>query len=125
MIKLSDIPERGFEIELEDGTIRSYDLIDLMKDLSDLFGVVGGEDLNQAQMVGKVAEVKNIFKIEGLSSYRAFKLLEGVQDAFDLHFGEVADTSELKKKHSTNASESADFVISDSEKQQNSPQEEE
>ena len=95
MIKLSEIKAKFFEIELPDGTIKKFDLIDLIKDLSQVLSVEEG--LDPALVIENIDKIKSIFDLE-ITGSQAISLLKHVEKDFYETFGEI---DEVKKKGSS------------------------
>ncbi|MBU8911305.1 MAG: hypothetical protein KOO65_08550 [Desulfobacterales bacterium] len=99
MIKLNDIETKVLEIEIEEGNIKRYDLIDLAKSLSEVIMVDESDSLG-SNNIENIDCVKKIFDIDGLTGSQAMGLLEEVMVVFDKEFGDVKEIAkdDVKKK---------------------------
>jgi len=107
MIKLSEIESKTFKIEITDGDVREYDLIDLVQSLSSIFNITDIDNFDPTEVISNMDKIKDIFNIEGLKSSQAMSLLEHVMVAFEESFAEVKDLSDVKKKELDNLQNSS------------------
>ena len=110
MIKLSDIESKVFEIEISEGDVRRYDLIDLVKSLSEAFNLNDLQEINPTEIISKIDKIKEIFKIEELTSSQSMSLLEHAMIAFEEAFVDVKDivNDDIKKKELENVQSLSD-----------------
>ena len=99
MIKLNEIEEKCFEIEVKEGEVKRYDIIDLIKSLSSVLNIASGE-IDTQELLDNIDKIKEIFDIEGLSSSQAVSLVEHAMIFFHEEFHEIEEVIEddIKKK---------------------------
>ena len=60
MIKLTDIKERVFAIELPDGTVKKWDVIDLAKKLVPFMDSTNEQNIDQTEELRKIWDIPNL-----------------------------------------------------------------
>lgn len=114
MIKLSDIKERVFVIELPDGTEKKWDIVDLSKLLAPFM------DDTEKEGVNSIEELKKIWGLPNLPGSVATGLLAEFMVCYTEEMDAMGDS--VKKRLGAKLPQSVASTQSASEKPQDCPQ---
>lgn len=114
MIKLSEIKERVFVVELPDGTTKKWDIVDLAKQLSPFM------DNPETEGVDAVEELKKIWGLPNLPGSVATGLLAEFMICYTEEMDSMGD--DVKKRLGARLPQSVASIQLASEKPQDLPQ---
>jgi len=100
MIKLEDIEQKLFEIEVKENDIRTYDMIDLMAKLHEVLDITG-DTIDIEAVLLNIDKIKGIFGIEELTSSQVIYLMNSAAEEFAEVYCEINEAvgDDVKKKN--------------------------
>lgn len=120
MIKLNELQDRVFSIEMPDGSIKKYDIISLGKKIYKTLGVelMGASgDVDPSMFLDKIDDFKKLFELD-ITDSQMMDLLINFVSEFEVACGDME--SDIKKKQEAKSVASQGSSVVDSKKQQDS-----